>query len=339
MIDPLAPQDLPADARDAALARRAADRRSAAEAVAARLPPLLVAAERVASTVAQGVHGRRRVGMGESFWQFRRYETGDSAQRIDWRQSAKRDAPFVRETEWEASQTVHLWRDDAPSMAYASAKGLVTKRERAEVLVLALAVLLVRAGERVALIGGSVRPGASRATLERMAMDLVEAPPAAPGEAAEGGPDLRAQGSSDMPPPADLPRHSDCVLFGDFLAALPEIADRVAFFAGRGVRGHLVQVLDPAEVSLPFQGRIRFTGLDRATDEALIPRVETIRALYGERLAAQRAGLAAICDRHGWSFTTHTTDQPASALLLSLFTRLGRVEGVGPATDPARAGA
>jgi len=99
-----------------------------AEELAARLPPLLVAAERVATTVAQGVHGRRRVGQGDSFWQFRRYEPGDAAQRIDWRESAKSQRLYVRETEWEAAQSVWLWRDASPSIDYASTRGLPTKR-------------------------------------------------------------------------------------------------------------------------------------------------------------------------------------------------------------------
>src|SRR6266852_6611266 len=90
------------------------------EQLASRLPPLLVAAERVATTVAQGVHGRRRVGQGESFWQFRQYEPGDAAQRIDWRESAKSQRLYVRETEWEAGQRVWLWRDASPSMDWSS---------------------------------------------------------------------------------------------------------------------------------------------------------------------------------------------------------------------------
>src|ERR1700749_5107824 len=103
-----------------------------AEALGARLPPLLVAAERVATTVAQGVHGRRRVGQGDSFWQFRQYEPGDSAQRIDWRESAKSQRLYVRETEWEAAQSVWLWRDASPSMDYHSSPQLSTKRARAD---------------------------------------------------------------------------------------------------------------------------------------------------------------------------------------------------------------
>jgi len=100
-----------------------------AEHLASRLPPLLVAAERVASTVAQGVHGRRRVGQGETFWQFRHYDMGDSPQAIDWRQSAKSDHVFVREMEWEAAQSIWLWCDHSESMHWRSDKALPTKRE------------------------------------------------------------------------------------------------------------------------------------------------------------------------------------------------------------------
>src|SRR5689334_22734838 len=143
--------------------------RHRAEETAAALPPLLVAAERIAATVAQGVHGRRRVGQGESFWQFRQYEPGDAAGRIDWRESAKSQRLYVRETEWEAAQSVWLWRDASPSMAYTSA-GYVpgaewpTKRDRAELLLLALASLLVRGGERLTLLGSGVAPISGRVT-------------------------------------------------------------------------------------------------------------------------------------------------------------------------------
>src|SRR5690606_20158419 len=128
-------------------------RRLRAEQLAATLPPLLVAAERVAATVQQGVHGRRRVGTGETFWQFRRYQAGDTPQRIDWRQSAKADPVFVREMEWAAAQSVWLWRDGSPSMRWRSREEWPEKRAQADLLTLALAVLLVRGGERVALMG------------------------------------------------------------------------------------------------------------------------------------------------------------------------------------------
>src|SRR3954468_15807650 len=111
--------------------------RQRAEQLAAVLPPLLVDAERVASTIVQGVHGRRRVGQGEAFWQFRRYQPGDSTSRIDWRQSARGQAVFIRENEWEAAQSVWLWRDGSASMRYRSARELPEKRARAALLLAA----------------------------------------------------------------------------------------------------------------------------------------------------------------------------------------------------------
>ena len=157
------------------LSRAEADRKPArreAERLAARLPPLLIAALRVASTVEQGVHGRRRVGTGDAFWQFRQYQPGEPATRIDWRQSAKSDRLFLRETEWAAAQSVWLWRDASASMNWHSTPELPLKGARADVLLLALAALLLRAGERVALLGSDLPPSASRASLERMALEL-----------------------------------------------------------------------------------------------------------------------------------------------------------------------
>ena len=149
-INPFAPRRAPGRLQDRA------------EQTAAALPPLLVAAERVAATVAQGVHGRRRVGQGETFWQFRQYEPGDAATRIDWRESAKSQRLYVRETEWEAAQSVWLWRDASSSMDYSSAGYIAggdwpTKRDRAELILVALASLLVRGGERLALLGSATR--------------------------------------------------------------------------------------------------------------------------------------------------------------------------------------
>jgi uncharacterized protein (DUF58 family) len=148
-----------------------------AEALGARLPPLMVAAQRVAETVAAGAHGRRRVGLGESFWQFRPYQTGDTIERIDWRQSAKGDRLYIRETEWAAAQTVWLWRDAAPGMSYSSARGLPTKRERAELLLMALASLLVRGGERIALLGGGRLPASGKAALGAVLAGLARETP------------------------------------------------------------------------------------------------------------------------------------------------------------------
>ncbi len=279
-----------------------------AEALGARLPALMVAADRVAATVAQGVHGRRRVGQGDSFWQFRPFVAGDSLARIDWRQSAKSERSFVRETEWEAAQTLALWRDGSATMRWRSRGSATDKRGRASLLLLALTSLLLRGGERVMLIreGGQALGG--RTALDRLAETLE-------GEDAAEGP---------LPPLVPIPRHARVVLFGDFLSPLEAVQASIGRLAAVPVTGHVLQVLDPAEAVLPYAGRVRFRGVG-AEPDVLIPRVETVRDEYGRKLAAHQGGLAEICAAAGFTFGVHHTDHPPEAALLALYAALAPV--------------
>jgi uncharacterized protein (DUF58 family) len=289
----------------------AAPLRERAEEVASRLPPLLIAAERVAVTVAQGVHGRRRVGQGDTFWQFRQYQAGDAAAAIDWRKSAKSQRLYVRESEWEAAQSVWLWRDASESMDYSSAGYLSgaewpTKRERAELLLVALASLLVRGGERLSLLGSGLVPMRGRLALSRL-VELID----------------QDRPRTSLPAFEALPRAAQLVLFGDFLSPLDSVHAALSRFAASGLAGHLMQIVDPAEEDLPFDGRVRFAGIEER-DEIVIGRVETIRGAYGLRFRRHREGLAAIAANFGWTLAAHRTDRPPELALLALFGALSQ---------------
>ena len=279
-----------------------------AEILASNLPPLMVAAERVASTVAQGVHGRRRIGQGETFWQYRRYDPGDSIQQIDWRRSAKSDTVYIRETEWEAAQSIWLWSDASPSMRYSSSKNLAQKSERADLLTLALGSLLIRGGEHIAPLGHGIVP-----TMGRTALNLL------------------AQGMNDrvsfasLPEFEPIPRHGRLVLMSDFLEPLDDINRIVGAFADRGVIGHMLQILDPAETYLPFGGRTRFEGMENE-GSALIGRVEGVRDDYQRTLEQHQQGLKDIARIAGWGFGVHGTDQPPESALLNLYTALAQAK-------------
>jgi uncharacterized protein (DUF58 family) len=282
-----------------------------AEQLAGAFPALLVAAQRVAATVLQGVHGRRRVGIGETFWQFRPYEAGDPVQRIDWRESAKRERAYIRQTEWEAAQSVWLWRDSSPSMKYRSHLSLVEKDERATLLILALCALLLRGGEHVAF-PEEARKYTGRNALMRAAASLAG---------------IVARGNDGVPPPALLPRHARIALIGDFLAPLEDTARAVRALAARGVTGHLLQVLDPAEESLPFQGRTLFEGVEN-DGSLLVRRTEKLRGAYVARLAEHRDGLARLARGLGWTLAVHHTDRSPEAALLPLYVALAERPGL-----------
>ncbi len=279
--------------------------RQQAEGLADRLPPLLVAAERVAATVAQGVHGRRRVGVGETFWQFRPYSPGDSTSRIDWRQSARTDQLFLRDQEWEAAESVWLWADASASMVYQSAPNWPTKADRALLLLLALGSLLTRAGERIALLGRRRRPSGGRVGMATLCEDLLARPAPAP----------------SLAPIQTLPRFARMVLISDFFTPLEQLRERLRGFVAMGVRGHLLQVLDPAEPELPFAGRVRFEGLEQ-DGVALIGNVDGVRQRYRGRLEAHGAGLRDLARSFGWTFGTHVCDRPPEPPLLALYTAL-----------------
>lgn len=278
-----------------------------AHALAKRLPALLVEASRVAQTVAHGIHGRRRAGPGETFWQFRHYETNDALPLIDWRRSASSDHLFIREREWEAAHTVRLWPDLSPSMRFHSHLANQTKVDRALLLAFALTELLIEGGERVGLVGEGP-PSANRDTVQKIALTLI-----------------RKRIDSDtfpsLPPRVRMNRFSECILFSDFLDPPAEIAQSLEHIAAQGVRGHLVQILDPAEETLPYNGRVEFLGVESG-ERVLAVRAENLRGAYAERIAAQKEAVANLVRRFEWSHLLHHTDRPAGEALLALHTHL-----------------
>jgi uncharacterized protein (DUF58 family) len=275
-----------------------------ADGLSAGLPPLMVDADHLAASVSLGVHGRRRAGMGESFWQFRRYASHDSSSAIDWRQSAKSQHIFVREREWEAAQTVWFWRDASANMNFKSGTKDhgVSKRARADLLLLALASLLVRGGERVGFLGMEGAPAASRLALTRMGRAMFSA-----GEAA-------------LPPRIAFKRGNQLVWFSDFLD--DGVFQTMTELSRQGVEGHLVRVVDPAEEDFPYTGRTRFES-PRGGDDEIFGRAERIRTAYRTRFTAHGERVAEAAMKLGWTSTVHRTDHAPQGSLIALHAAIG----------------
>jgi uncharacterized protein (DUF58 family) len=281
-----------------------------ARALAARLPDLLVAARRIAANVMLGLHGRRHPGPGESFWQFRPYGAGEPARQIDWRRSARDFHLYVREREWEASQTVWLWLDLSPSMDFQSRLSATSKLDRAIILLLALAEMLGRGGERVG-IPGLAEPRLGRDAADRLAEVLA-----------------RTSFAGDWPNLDRVRRFSDVVLFSDFLASSDMLRDRLRAVAGRGAGLHLLQIFDPAEETLPYEGRLEFRDPETG-DTWLTERAGGLRGDYRARLEAHRELIRSFARPAGFSFGVHHTDRSAAEGLLFLQGRLASASRFG----------
>jgi uncharacterized protein (DUF58 family) len=265
--------------------------------LAAGRDALRLQAERLAQSYLSGPHGRRRAGSGDQFWQFRPYHAGDVPRDIDWRQSARRGETFVREREQAAAQSLWLAADRTASMDYSGDRRRLSKRDYAEVVVLAAALLALEAGERVGVLGASARAQSHAGSLPQLQEHLQAAPAV----------------DALLAPPAS---RGFCLIASDFyfdLAALERLCAGIAARQGHAV---LLQVCDPAEAAFDFSGRIRFEDPENAAAAALL--VDDAAALgpeYRARFAAHRAALRDIARRHGGTFVAAETATPMADIL------------------------
>ncbi len=280
------------------LAVRRADGES--RTLAASLPRLVLEARRIAANVIHGLHGRRRAGSGESFWQYRRFASGEPSQNVDWRRSARDDHLYVREHEWEAAHTVWLWPDRSLSMAFASKTARDSKLERAIIVTFALAELLVAGGERVG-IPGLLNPSSSRNIIDKMAQAMLHD---------------SAQRAS-LPPSFVPTALSEILVLSDFWSPIGEIQTMLGGLSASGAHGVLLQVVDPAEETFPYSGRIEFVEPEGG-GVITAGRAETWANDYVARLVLHRDQIRAETNRLGWMFSTHTTSRSAAELLLFL---------------------
>ncbi|MCF7699136.1 DUF58 domain-containing protein [Loktanella sp. M215] len=281
--------------------------RARAEAQASALPPLLAAATHLASTVILGDHGRRRAGTGDTFWQYRPAQSTDHARSIDWRRSARSDASFVQDKEWQIAQSVVMWCDRGASMRFASTDKLPEKATVARTLALACAILLIRGGERVGMTGSDLAPRRGTAQIGQMANLLSQ------------------DDSADyaLPEARNLQPHSRAVFVSDFLGDIAPVEDALTRAADRGVRGALVQILDPQEEAFPFDGRTIFESMTGALRHETL-KAGDLRTRYLDRLAQRKDRLTQLARTTGWQFSTHHTDAPATQALLWLYHALAQ---------------
>jgi uncharacterized protein (DUF58 family) len=115
---------------------------------------------------------------------------------------------------------------------------------------------------------------------------------------------------------------AEIVLLSDRWSPIGDLQQTIAQLSATGAHGHVVQIVDPAEESFPYSGRVEFIEPEGA-GSVTAGRAETWRNDYQSLVARHRGQIRAETDRLGWSFAIHRTDRPASELLLVLHSRMG----------------
>ncbi|HXX50056.1 MAG TPA: DUF58 domain-containing protein, partial [Xanthobacteraceae bacterium] len=162
--------------------------------------------------------------------------------------------------------------------------------------------------ERVG-IPALMRPTASRNVVERIAQAIV----------------VDRNERPSLPPNFAPSPLAEVVLLSDLWSEIGEVKQTIAQLSGSGSQGHVVQIVDPAEETFPYWGRIEFVEPENGA-RITAGRAENWRADYAAQLARHRAAIRNETDRLGWSFIIHRTDRPATELLLALHARIGAGE-------------
>lgn len=282
-----------------------------AEKLAETLPALILAAEHLANAYDLGVHGRRRTGTGEDFWQFKQYGPDDATSSIDWRQSAKREHLYIRQKEQETSESVWIWIDKSATMDYSSNANIETKLIRSKILALALALLLSKGGEKYGLLGYSEKAASGASSINTIAAELESS---------------HSYSLQSFMKSIRLPQKATILLISDFLTPSDQLGHALEAFVDAGCNGIVLQVADPAEVDLPFSGRTRFEGM-QAEDSLTFGRVEALRADYQAIFQSHKDNISSLAHAVSWEYIFHRTDAPKSTVLAGIYSAL-RVKGV-----------
>lgn len=259
--------------------------RAEAEDIVRAVPGLNLKA-RAADAAHLGAAGRKRAGTGEQFWQYRHYSQEDTAQRIDWRRSARGDDIYVRETELETARTILFWCDPHAGFDWSGDAGRRTKADTARILMLANGLMLSKGGERIGVLGSGRKPSFGKASADKLGEDLLNS------------------GSAQFPPP---PRaRAIFAIASDFYDPIDIWRDRLAPLARASKEGVLISFSDPVEESFPWKGRVRFSR-PGAPLFRIFGRAETIRETYLERFRAHAAAIEQLAISFGWQHVHHST--------------------------------
>ena len=273
-----------------------------AEELSNKIPSLYVKADRIANTIWEGMHNRNKDGLGDNFWQFRKYEYGDPAHLIDWKKTAKSNETFIQEKELQTLQNFVIWRDTSKSMNFRSSESIDTKLYRANLFTLALTIILSKSGENIVLNGLKTELLKGGNAVNFVSNQINE---------------KVTDSYKSSPNVNEIKNNSDVILIGDFLNNIIETEKTIKELSNRGINGIIIQILDPAERFFPYKGRINFNGLE-GEKNILIGKAESVRNDYKKAIKIHIEKLEKLTTSYSWKYILDNSDQDASISLQNI---------------------
>ena len=263
-----------------------------------------------------GHQGQRRSGTGADFWQYKEYQDGDNSQNIDWRKSAKGDTHYIREREWEKAQTIAIWVSRSRMMQFAHKSDPYSKAQYAAILAYILSAKFMAAGEHIKFINAQIKSLHSAAQLPHFAHSLAE----------HCGKTI-PHNKSDVGQVKSFP-----ILISDFWEDLASVEKQIKQLSANNFRGLVIQVTSPAELSLPYKGRVILepTSADSA-ENFTISKIEDVKKEYTQRIETHQREIMHITNQYGCQYIHLSTARDPIDATMDIYRSLA---GLAPEATP-----
>ena len=275
--------------------------------VLAKIDNLELLARTVVEGFINGLHRSPNLGASMDFAEHRAYMPGDDLRRIDWRLFGRSDRYFVKEFEADTNTDLLLLLDVSASMGYGS--GDITKLQYAKYLASCLGYFSSRQRDRVGLV-----------TFVDRVVDYV--PPAAKHLPIVLQTIARASGSGQgsidtaLRQVAEHARRRQIVVIISDLYDEPErVVRAVARLRNRGNDLIVLQVLDPAELDLPFDDPANFEDMETGEAIPVVPGL--LREQYRNLMQEHTTTLARMMREERIDYALFNTAQPLDHALFA----------------------
>src|SRR5262249_28253668 len=281
--------------------------------VIARAQALGLKARGIVEGLRVGDHKSPYHGFSVEFVQHREYVPGDDIRHIDWKSYGRSERYTIKQYEQETNFVAHLLVDASRSMLYGA--GATNKLEYAKLLTAALTYLVIHQRDSAALgifdAGWRERlPASGQLGHVQIILNALES--TEPREKTSIGPLLHEVAQQQR-------RRGLVFLISDCFDEVGRLLDglRPLRFAGQEVI--VFHVLHPDEVDFPFDGQVKFDGLEEK--QHLLTRPHLIRPAYLRALKKYLQELREGCEANRCDYVLMNTERPLAEALTEYLAR------------------
>jgi len=281
-----------------------------------RIASMELRARNIVEGFLSGMHRSPYFGQSIEFLQHREYVAGDDLRHVDWKVWARQDRLYIKQYEEETNLRCTLIVDGSASMNYG--RGPLNKYEYAATLASSLAYLVLRQQDAVgcAVFDEQIRMRVPSRTRRSHLQSVIDS-------LAVSEPRQKTDPYAILHQVAEsFPRRGMMVLVSDLLVDAEQVIRGLKLLRQRGHDVLVFHILDDDELDFPFDGPVRFEGLESLNHLNCNPRA--LREGYLQALQAHLERIRRGCSQHTIDYALIRTSQPLDAVLATyLSTRLG----------------